>query len=61
VEGAGHEQFSQDLLLAAVRKHAQLHGSELFTAMLNEIRQFSIDHEFSDDVCIVGMEVSEQF
>ena len=61
VEGPGHEQFSQDLLLAAVRKHAHLHGSELFTAMLDEIRQFSINHEFSDDVCIVGMEVSEQF
>jgi serine phosphatase RsbU (regulator of sigma subunit) len=61
VEGAGHEQFSQDLLLQAVRKHAHLHCSELFTAMLNEIRQFSVNHQFSDDVCLVGMEVSEQF
>ncbi len=61
VEGEGHEQFSQDLLLAAVRKNTKLHGSELFTAILDEIRQFSINHEFSDDVCMVGMEVSERF
>ena len=61
VEGAGGEQFSQDLLLQAVRKHAALHGSELFAAMLGEIQQFSANHEFSDDVCLVGMEVSEAF
>jgi PAS domain S-box-containing protein len=61
VEGAGLEQFSQDLLLQAVRKHAALHGSELFAAMLGEIQQFSANHEFSDDVCLVGMEVSEAF
>ncbi len=61
VEGAGGQQFSQDLLLEAVRKHAKLHGTELFTAVLNEIQQFSASHEFSDDVCLVGMEVSERF
>ena len=31
------------------------------TAILEEIQQFSVSHEFSDDVCMVGMEVSEQF
>jgi serine phosphatase RsbU (regulator of sigma subunit) len=61
VEGVGGEQFSQDLLLQAVRNHASMHGSELFTAMLNEIRQFSASHQFSDDVCLVGMEVAEKF
>jgi PAS domain S-box-containing protein len=62
VEGAEVGQpFSQDLLLEAVRKHASLHGSELFTAILSEIQQFSASHEFSDDVCMVGMEVSEKF
>jgi hypothetical protein len=29
--------------------------------MLGEIQQFSANHEFSDDVCLVGMEVSEAF
>ncbi len=61
VEGAGEQPFSQDLLLEAVRKHASLHVSELFTSVLGEIRQFSANHEFSDDVCLVGMEVSEKF
>ena len=60
VEGAGDEPFSQELLLKGVSKHASLHCSELFTAILNEIQQFSSNHEFSDDVCLVGMEVSEK-
>jgi sigma-B regulation protein RsbU (phosphoserine phosphatase) len=61
VEGAGDQPFSQELLLEAVRRHASLHGSELFTAILSEIHQFSACQEFSDDVCLVGMEVSETF
>jgi len=60
VEGAGDEPFSQELLLAAVRLHASMRGPELFTAVLTEIQQFSASHEFSDDVCLVGMEVSEK-
>ncbi len=61
VEGPGDQPFSQDLLLEAVRKHATLHCAELFTAILSEIQQFSANHEFSDDVCLVGMEVSEKY
>jgi sigma-B regulation protein RsbU (phosphoserine phosphatase) len=60
VEGPDGRQFSQDLLLEAVSKHSRLHGPELFGAVLDEIRQFSGNHEFSDDVCLVGMEVSEK-
>jgi sigma-B regulation protein RsbU (phosphoserine phosphatase) len=61
VEGLDEEQFSQDLLLQAVRKHAASHCTDMFTAILEEIQQFSVSHEFTDDVCLVGMEVSEQF
>ena len=61
VEGANGEQFSQELLLEAVRKHATMNCSDIFTAILSEIQQFSGNHEFSDDVCMVGMEVSEKF
>jgi sigma-B regulation protein RsbU (phosphoserine phosphatase) len=60
VEGAGGQQFSQELLLEAVRQHVGLHGAEVFAAVLKEIEQFSVNHEFSDDVCLVGMEVSER-
>jgi sigma-B regulation protein RsbU (phosphoserine phosphatase) len=61
VEGAGGEQFSPDLLLEVVRQRAHLHCADLFSAILEEIRQFSVNHEFSDDVCLVGMQVSEKF
>ncbi len=61
VEGRDGEQFTQDLLLQAVRQHASLHGAEMFAAMLAEIQQFSLSHEFSDDVCLVGMEVDGKF
>jgi sigma-B regulation protein RsbU (phosphoserine phosphatase) len=60
VEGNNGDQFSPGLLLEAVRKHADLHCVELFAALLEEIQQFSATHEFSDDVCLVGMEASEQ-
>jgi PAS domain S-box-containing protein len=61
VEGADGQPFSQELLLEAVRKHASLHCADLFSALLCEIQQFSSNHEFSDDVCLVGMEVAESF
>jgi sigma-B regulation protein RsbU (phosphoserine phosphatase) len=61
VEGADNQQFSQDLLLHAVRKHSTLHCSELFDAILGEIKQFSVNHEFADDVCLVGAEVNQKF
>ena len=59
VEGQGGQQFSQEMLLQAVRRAACLHAPEMFSAILAEIQQFSISHEFSDDVCLVGMEASE--
>ena len=61
VEGPNKEQFSQDLLTATVRKNARLHCPDLFNALLEDIQQFSASHQFSDDVCLVGMEVSEKF
>ena len=60
VEGAEGRQFSQELLLEAVRRDIHLHGADLFAAILEEIQQFSLNHEFTDDVCLVGMEVSER-
>jgi PAS domain S-box-containing protein len=61
VEGAANEQFSQDLLLQAVKKHSKLHCAALFDAVLYEIRQFSATSEFGDDVCLVGVEADEKF
>jgi sigma-B regulation protein RsbU (phosphoserine phosphatase) len=60
VEGPGNQQFSQDLLLQAVKKNAALHCAGLFDAILDEIKQFSASHEFADDVCLVGVEADEK-
>ncbi len=57
VEGPNNEQFSQTLLLEAVRKNSGLGCAELFDALLDTVQKFSGNHEFSDDVCLVGMEV----
>jgi sigma-B regulation protein RsbU (phosphoserine phosphatase) len=60
VEGPENRQFSQDLLLQAVQKHADMHCADLFDAILKEIKQFSASQEFADDVCLVGVEVDEK-
>jgi sigma-B regulation protein RsbU (phosphoserine phosphatase) len=61
VEGPDNQQFSQELLLESVRKRATLHCEELFTSIFEEIPNFAADHQFSDDVCLVGMEIAEKF
>jgi sigma-B regulation protein RsbU (phosphoserine phosphatase) len=50
------ELYSQGLLLTDVRRRLQLPASDLFDQILEEIRQFSADGKFADDVCLVGME-----
>ena len=56
-EGANHESFSPERLLAAVRQRAKLPTNELFTGLLDEVKKFSASSAFEDDVCIVGVEV----
>ena len=59
VEGRNDELYSQEMLLAAVRRHAQRPCAEMFDAVLAEVRQFSDNKPFVDDVCLVGMEVAQ--
>jgi serine phosphatase RsbU (regulator of sigma subunit) len=61
VEGRDDAQFSQELLLNAVKKHAAHHCSDLFDSLMEEIEHFAISEEFADDVCLVGVEVDEKF
>jgi serine phosphatase RsbU (regulator of sigma subunit) len=56
-EGANNDSFTPERLLAAVRQRVKLPTNELFTGLLDEIKQFSASSEFEDDVCIVGVEV----
>lgn len=59
VEGKDNEQFSQNMLADVLRKNMhQASCGELFDSVLTEIRQFSATNSFSDDVCLVGMEVT---
>jgi sigma-B regulation protein RsbU (phosphoserine phosphatase) len=58
VQDAGHALYSQGLLVAGVQQRLPLAASPLFDALLTEIRNFSADGQFADDVCLIGMEVS---
>ena len=58
VEGPDDEYYSQDRLLAAVRKRVAVGPAELFTELLAETREFSVRKEFVDDVCLLGIEVA---
>jgi sigma-B regulation protein RsbU (phosphoserine phosphatase) len=59
VEGPDGRLYTEEMLAAAVRKRLKLPASKMFDELLAEIREFSQTQEFSDDVCLVGMEVAE--
>ncbi len=56
VQDRRDELYSQALLIGAVERRVQLPASQLFDELLDEIRQFSANGAFSDDVCLVGVE-----
>ena len=58
VQDPQNELYSQALLIATVQRRAQLPAAQLFDELLAEIRDFSAERGFSDDVCLVGLEVS---
>ncbi len=60
VEGVDNQQFSQSMLMDVLKKEIRRPTcSELFDVLLEEIRQFSATNAFADDVCMVGMDVTE--
>jgi sigma-B regulation protein RsbU (phosphoserine phosphatase) len=56
VEDRQNELYSQALLIAGVQRRAQQPAGQLFDELLAEIRHFSADNSFADDVCLVGIE-----
>ena len=58
-EGRNQEIFSRERMTAIVQKLAGLPTKEMLSALLAEIRQFSGQNEFTDDVCLVGVEVKK--
>jgi sigma-B regulation protein RsbU (phosphoserine phosphatase) len=60
VQGLNEELYSQERMTLDVENRLQKPTGELFDSLLEAIRAFSVDHEFADDVCIVGMEFANK-
>ena len=56
VQDRNDELYSQAMLVTGVQRRAQLPAPQLFDELLAEIRRFSGDSGFADDVCLVGIE-----
>ena len=59
VENPGQEFYGKDRLLAAVNRHAKNTGPELLHELLADVRQFACNDIHEDDVCLVGMDVTQ--
>ncbi|MGB7769464.1 MAG: SpoIIE family protein phosphatase [Verrucomicrobiia bacterium] len=56
VQGPNEELYSQERLIMDVKDRLQKPAAQLFDELLAAIGNFSVDHEFADDVCLVGLE-----
>ena len=59
-ESAAGEIFSQERLAGAVASHQDLPPKEMLATVLEDIRRFSGRRDFSDDICLLGVEVKKQ-
>ncbi len=57
VEGPGEEMYTAERLLASVRQRVQLPSNELFTGVIDELKEFSAHSTFDDDICLASVEV----
>ena len=58
VPNAGDEDYGKDRLLAAARQRMHLPLPELLDGVIADVRTFAAGNDFSDDVCLLGMEVA---
>jgi sigma-B regulation protein RsbU (phosphoserine phosphatase) len=56
VQGANEEIYSQQRLMLDVKALIAKPVGQLFDELLETVCKFSLDHEFEDDVCLVGMD-----
>jgi sigma-B regulation protein RsbU (phosphoserine phosphatase) len=59
VEGPTGEVYDYQQLQQAIGKRSALPTAELCSGLIHEIQEFSARKEFSDDVCLVAMEVGD--
>ncbi len=57
VDARGEEEYGQERLLAAARQRMRLPAASLCDELIAEVRAFSGAAEFSDDVCLLAMEM----
>jgi len=57
VEGPAGDYFDQQRLIASVERRLQAPSEELLEALLAETKDYSTQHQFGDDVCLVGVEL----
>jgi sigma-B regulation protein RsbU (phosphoserine phosphatase) len=60
VQGVNEELYSQERMMTDVRNLLSNSNQKLFDELLEAIRTFSVNHEFDDDVCLVGMEFARR-
>lgn len=58
VENGNGESFSESRLREAIRKRAGLEPERLVKAVFTEIEGFADGQSFTDDVCLIGMEIA---
>jgi phosphoserine phosphatase RsbU/P len=58
VEGPDEEEYGQERLLAAVQRRVGQPLEQMFDELVGEVETFATQHEFEDDVCLVGMELA---
>jgi phosphoserine phosphatase RsbU/P len=56
VQGPNEELYSQERLMMDMKDRLSRPTAQLFDELLAAIGNFSVDHEFADDVCLIGME-----
>jgi sigma-B regulation protein RsbU (phosphoserine phosphatase) len=59
VEGEDRALYTEALLLEGVQRRVQLPASKLFDELIEEVKTFSNGNGFSDDLCLVGVELSD--
>ena len=58
VEMAENDYYGTERLLAAVRKRMHLPAGQLFGEVVAEIQQCSVSEQFTDDMCLLGVELT---
>ena len=58
IDDVTQEEYGQERLLATVRQRVKLPPEQLFDEVLADVKRFSGNKEFYDDVCLVGVEIA---